>query len=204
MRDPKLAVVLIDVVNDLDFEGSEGLVAAALKAAPNIERLAQRARDAGVPVIYVNDNFGRWRSDFRATFDECTKPGKPGRSIALRLRPHEGDYFVLKPRHSGFLFTTLELLLADLGVIGLVLCGFAADLCVMFTAHDAHMRGFKLWVPSDCTASNSPAITRNTLRHLRTALHARTPKQSSIDLRELNRQLGTGRLRLSSGRLRAS
>jgi nicotinamidase-related amidase len=142
-----------------------------------------------VPIIYVNDNFGRWRSDFHATVERCTAPGSPGRSVSMQLKPHEGDYFVLKPRHSGFLFTTLELLLADLKVKGLLLTGFAADLCVLFTAHDAHMRGFKLWVPSDCTAANTPALTRHALTHLRVALRARTPRSRSIDFERIRGQL---------------
>src|SRR3954451_15292655 len=100
MRNSRLALLLIDVINHLDFPGSEPLVAAATRVAPNIERLARRAREARVPVIYVNDNFGQWRSDFRATVEECTAAGKPGRAVGLRLRPHDGDYFVLKPRHS--------------------------------------------------------------------------------------------------------
>jgi nicotinamidase-related amidase len=184
-----VALLLIDVINDLEFPGSGKLAAAAARVAPRVERLAARARSAGVPVIYVNDNFGSWRSDFRATFDECTAQGKAGRVVGLRLRPHEGDYFVLKPRHSGFLYTPLELLLADLGVRGLVITGFATNLCVLFTAHDAHMRSFELWVPSDCTASNSLAITRDTLRHLRIGLRARTPRAASIDFGRIDLQL---------------
>jgi nicotinamidase-related amidase len=192
MKHARTALLLIDVINDLEFPGSGPLLTAAERIAPRIERLAARARAGGVPVIYVNDNFGRWRSDLQATFDECTAEGKAGRSIGLRLRPHDGDYFVLKPKHSGFLFTPLELLLNDLGVRALVLTGFATDLCVLFTAHDAHMRGFELIVPSDCTAANSAPITRNALRHLRIALRARTPKAASIDFAREGRRLRAG------------
>jgi nicotinamidase-related amidase len=198
MKRSRAALLLIDVINDLEFPGSAPLVRAAERVAPRIERLATRARAARVPVIYVNDNFGRWRSDLRATVDECTAEGKAGRSVGLRLRPHAGDYFVLKPKHSGFLFTPLELLLADLGVRSLVLSGFATDLCVLFTAHDAHMRGFELWVPSDATAANSPAITRNALGHLRTALQAHTPKAASIDFARLERRAPRQRRRTAA------
>lgn len=202
MKHSRAALLLIDVINDLEVPGSAPLVRAAERVAPRIERLAARARDAGVPVIYVNDNFGRWRSDFRATVDGCTAEGKAGRSVAHRLRPHDGDYFVLKPKHSGFLFTPLELLLADLGVRGLVLTGFATDLCVLFTAHDAHMRGFELWVPSDATAANSPAITRNALQHLRTALQAHTPRAASIDFARIERRAPRPRRRTATRRAR--
>jgi nicotinamidase-related amidase len=177
-----LAVVLVDTINGFDFEGSGELVRAAERAAERIEALARRARAAGVPVIYVNDNFGRWRSDFRATIEACTAPGQPGREVSRRLRPEPDDYFVLKPMHSAFYATPFELLLDHLEIGTLILTGFAADLCVLFTAHDAHMRGLRLVVPSDCTAANSPSITDRALLHLREALSASIEPSTSIDL----------------------
>lgn len=177
-----LALVLVDTINGFDFEGSERLVVAAEQASRCIEALARRARAADVPVIYVNDNFGQWRSDFRATIEGCTAPDKPGRGVSLRLRPEKDDYFVLKPMHSAFYATPFELLLDELEVGTLILTGFAADLCVLFTAHDAHMRGYHLLVPSDCTASNSPAITERALTHLREALSADISPSPTIEL----------------------
>jgi nicotinamidase-related amidase len=176
-----VSVVLVDVINGFDFEGSAGLVRAATRAAPAIERLATRARAKGVPVIYVNDNFGRWRSDFTSTLKGCTQPDQPGRFVAARLRPHEEDYFVLKPQHSGFYSTTLDLLLGYLGTHTLVLAGFATNLCVAFTANDAHMRGYHLFVPPDCTASNTPALTRAAIAHVKTALGADVRRSPGID-----------------------
>ena len=177
-----MALVLVDTINGFDFEGSEGLVEAASNAARCIELLARRARKAGVPVVYANDNFGRWRSDFRATVEACTAPGQPGREVSMRLRPEKDDYFVLKPMHSAFYSTSFELLLNHLGVGTLILTGFATDLCVLFTAHDAHMRGYRIVVPPDCTASNSPEITERALDHLRDALSARIVHSLEIDL----------------------
>jgi nicotinamidase-related amidase len=176
-------VLLVDVINGFDFPGSRALVRSAERAAPRIERLLERARKAGVPVIYVNDNFGRWRSDFAATVEACTQPDQPGRSVSERLRPHDKDYFVLKPQYSGFYGTTLELLLEHIGARTLILAGFATNLCVSFTANDAYMRGYKLIVPQDCTASNTPALTRAALAHVRTALAGRTPRSVAISFR---------------------
>jgi nicotinamidase-related amidase len=163
-------LILVDVINGFDFEGSQGLVRSAERAAPQIERLAARARARGVPVIYVNDNFGRWRSDFKSTIDACVSPDQPGRRVSQRLRPHRDDYFVLKPQHSGFYCTTLELLLNHLGADTLVIAGFATNLCVLFTATDAYMRGYSVVVPADCTASNTPALTRAALSHVSVGL----------------------------------
>jgi nicotinamidase-related amidase len=121
----EVALVLIDVINDLEFEGGEELFRWALPAAQSIARLKNRAHEAGVPVIYVNDNFGRWRSDFKRIVTHCLRDDVRGRPIAKLLAPDEDDYFVLKPKHSGFFSTTLELLLEYLGARRLVLTGFA-------------------------------------------------------------------------------
>jgi nicotinamidase-related amidase len=175
------AVVLIDVINTFDFEGSEGLVSAASQAAPAIEELTKRARAQGVPVIYANDNFGQWRSDFSTLVETCLEVAGPGQEIAARLTPQESDYFVLKPKHSSFFATPLEIVLRQLGIDTLVFAGFATDLCVLFSAHDAHMRGFNLFVPEDCTAANTPEITRRTLIHLREALKCATGSSVTLD-----------------------
>jgi nicotinamidase-related amidase len=186
-RGAPLALLLIDVINGFDFEGSDGLVQAALRAAPNIVALRERAREAGVPVIYVNDNFGRWRSDFRKTVEACSKPDQPGHAVTQLLVPGEHDYFVLKPRHSGFYCTALELLLSNLGAKTLVLVGFATNICVLFTAHDAHMRGYEVMVPADCTASNNEELTRQALAQMQLVTEADTAESAQIDFRRLCR-----------------
>jgi nicotinamidase-related amidase len=182
-----VALLLIDVINGFDFEGSEGLVGAATRVAPNIRALAERARGTRIPVIYVNDNFGRWRSDFRMTINACTGRDMPGREVSRELEPSPEDYFVLKPRHSGFYSTVLELLLEQLGVQKLLLVGFAANICVLFTAHDARIRGYDVLVPSDCVASNDDALTRGALEHVALVLGADTRPSSELDLTELQR-----------------
>ena len=91
------------------------MLGAAKKMARNLLRLKERARRSGVPVIYVNDNFGKWKSDFRVTIEHCLGEKVRGREVARILQPEEDDYFVLKPKHSGFFSTTLETLLRYLG-----------------------------------------------------------------------------------------
>jgi len=184
----RTALLLIDVVNAFDFGGAEGLVRAARPAADAIAKLAARARKEDVPVVYVNDNFGQWRSDFASTVRACTKKTPAGRAIGRRLRPHRGDYFVLKPQHSGFYSTPLDLLLRHLDVHTLVLTGFAANMCVVFTANDAHMRGYRVVVPRDCTASNTPALTEAVLVHVEAALGGDTRPSPRLDFARLARQ----------------
>jgi nicotinamidase-related amidase len=180
-----VAVLLIDVINDFDFPEAEALIPVAEHVAPRIEVLAARARDEGVPVIYVNDNFGRWRSDFRNTVSRCCDAASPGNAIVRRLAPKENDFFVLKPMHSGFFNTPLELLLDELDSGMLILCGFATNSCVAFTAHDAHMRGFRSCVPRDTTAANTPALAEQALALLESTLRADTRESGAVSFDEL-------------------
>ena len=164
------ALLLIDVINDLDFDGSETLIAQAEPMATRLAALKSRAAKAGVPIIYINDNFGQWRSDFRRTVAHCTAHSSPGRRVSRRLRPTARDYFVLKPKHSGFFGTTLDTLLDALRVRRVIITGIAGNICVLFTANDAYMRDLTLLVPSDCVVSNTPADNDYALRQIQTVL----------------------------------
>jgi nicotinamidase-related amidase len=181
----RVALLVIDMINAFDFEGAEALLPRALSAAKAIAALAGRARGAGVPVVYVNDNFGRWRSDFRSILDHALADGCAGKPIAELLRPAQADYFVLKPKHSGFQFTTLDVLLEHLGAQTLILTGVAGNFCVLFTAHDAYMRDYRLVVPSDCVASQSEADDRYALEHMAKVTKADIRPSAEIELRRL-------------------
>ncbi len=175
-----VAILLIDVINALEFPEGEQLLRFAIPMAEQIARLKQRARRAGVPVIYVNDNFGKWRSNLNAQVEHCLQDDVLGRPIVERLRPGEDDYFVLKPKHSGFFSTTLDVLLEYLGSRTLVLTGMATNICVLFTANDAYMRDFHLVVPSDCVASNTEEENRYALEQMRKLLQADTRPAADV------------------------
>src|SRR6187399_3132130 len=166
------ALFLIDVINDLDFEDSDSLVAQAEPMAVKLAALKRRAAAAGIPCIYVNDNFGKWRSDFRQTVAHCTARSSPGRRVSRRLRPTARDYFVLKPKHSGFYDTTLDTLLESLAIRRVILTGIAGNICVLFTANDAYMRNLKIYAPADCIVSNTAAENDHALRQIATVLKA--------------------------------
>ncbi len=176
------ALLLIDVINDLEFPEGGQLLHFAVPMADRIARLRERAAQAGIPIVYVNDNFGRWRSDFNAQVEHCLEDGVRGRPIAERLRPGEGDYFVLKPKHSGFYSTTLDILLEYLGARTLILTGMAANICVLFTANDAYMRDFGLYVPGDCVAANTEDENRYALEQMKQVLRADTRASPELDL----------------------
>ncbi len=135
-----IALLLIDVINDCNFPESEQFLEHAIAAAKNIAVLKKAAHRCQIPVIYANDNFGVWRSDFASVVEHCLAEGSAGRKLTEILKPSKRDYFVLKPKHSGFFSTTLNVLLTYLGVTTLIICGFAGNICVLFTANDAYAR----------------------------------------------------------------
>jgi len=184
-----VALVLIDVINDLEFDEAEKLLGYALPMARRLAELKQRAKAASIPVIYVNDNFGRWRSDFNAQVEHCLQSKVRGKLIAELLRPQKDDYFILKPKHSGFFSTTLDTLLEYLGVKTVILTGIAANICVLFTANDAYMRDLHLVVPSDCVASNSREENEYALGQIQKVLKADTRPSSELSFEALRRHL---------------
>ncbi|HEX5708499.1 MAG TPA: isochorismatase family cysteine hydrolase [Pyrinomonadaceae bacterium] len=181
----EVALLLIDVINDLEFDSGRELLEHALPMAERLAALKRRCKEAGVPVIYVNDNFGKWQSDFNKILSHCIDDDTLGRPLAEKLRPEEDDYFVLKPKHSGFFSTTLDILLDYLQVKTLILTGLTGDICVLFTANDAYMRDFHLVIPEDCVASNDPRENEHALRKMQTLLKADTTRSDRLDLEQL-------------------
>jgi nicotinamidase-related amidase len=181
----RVALVVIDMINDLEFEGGERMLDDAIRVADRIAALKERARTAGIPVIYANDNFGRWRSDFRDVVEHCLLDGVRGQPLVERLRPDPEDYFVLKPKHSAFYSTALETLLEYLGCERLILTGISGDICVLFTASEAFLRDLLLSVPEDCMASVSKEENERALDYMRRVLNADTTPSAEIDLPSL-------------------
>ena len=178
------ALLILDMISDFDFEGGAKLSRAALPVAKRIARLKDRAARAGIPAIYVNDNVGRWRSDFAAVFRHCARPGSRGAQIARQIAPGPNDYCILKPKHSGFFATALATLLEYLGSRRLILTGSTSDQCVLFTANDAYVRDFELQIPRDCLAGESAAANRLAFRYFRSVLGADLRSSTGLRLRK--------------------
>jgi nicotinamidase-related amidase len=176
------ALLLIDVINDFEFEGGEKLLPQALPVGRNIAWLKQEAKKLKIPTIYVNDNFGRWQSDFRKIVSHCRRDDIRGKPFVELILPDEEDYFVLKPKHSGFYSTTLDLLLSHLQARNLILSGIAGNNCVLFTANDAYMRDFKLFIPSDCVVSIDKEDNGYALRQMEEVLKADITPARELDL----------------------
>lgn len=179
-RPEPAALLIIDMINLFDFPGGAELARLARPMARRLRTLRQRFREAGSPVVYVNDNFMHWQADFKEIIAICSHPQAPGSDIIDQLRPEPDDYFILKPKHSAFLATPLPLLLAKLGVRRLVLTGTAADSCILATAMDAHAREFVIEIPRDGVASRSPRLRDQALSTLRDASCAAITRCGSV------------------------
>ena len=182
----KTVLLLIDVINDFDFEEGEQLLRLAMPVGRNIAKLKERTRAAGIPSVYVNDNFGRWQSDFKKIVAHCRREDGRGKPFVEMLLPEDDDYFVLKPKHSGFYSTTLSLLLTHLTAENLILTGIAGNNCVLFTANDAYMRDFKLFIPADCVVSNTEEDNEHALKQMETVLKADTTIAADLDLQKIS------------------
>ncbi len=180
------ALLLIDVINDFEFEGGERLLKLAMPVGKRIAELKATAKQIGIPVIYVNDNFGKWQSDLNKIVSHCLKDSVRGRPFVRMLLPDHDDYFVLKPKHSGFYCTSLDLLLAHIGAQHLIVAGIAGNNCVLFTANDAYMRDFKLFVPADCVVSETEHENEYALRQMEKVLKADISAAGELDLKELS------------------
>jgi len=166
-----IALLIVDMMNDFDFEAGARLRAKACAIASPILRLRDEVEAAGGYVIYVNDNFGEWHSERRRIVERALDAG---RDPVVRLVPRDEDYFIIKPQFSGFYATNLPVLLPKLGVSRLILAGLATDICILFTAADAHMRDYALWVPEDAVAALSDERHRAALENMSEAMGAET------------------------------
>ncbi|WP_308461532.1 cysteine hydrolase family protein [Sphingomonas citricola] len=178
----KAALLIIDMLNRFDFDDARPLVEAAHRATGALARRRDEARAADVPVIYVNDNYGQWQSTPEQLIDQLIGDNPTGGEIARRLAPGGSDYLVIKPEFSGFYATNLPAILPRLGVSRLILTGVAADICVLFTAADAHMLEYVLWIPADAIAGVSPDRTAWAIDIMRDTLSAEVAPTSELAL----------------------
>lgn len=167
-RKPHSALIIIDMINALDFPEGPRLLRQAIPAARRIALLKRRLKAAGIPAIYVNDNFTHWREDFGELVAICSQDDALGAPLARTLPPEQDDYSILKPQQSIFYNTPLEVLLRQLGAGTVVLTGIAGDACVLASAFDARMRNLDVVVPQDCTASVTAQRNRNAMAVLKT------------------------------------
>lgn len=158
----RTALIVIDMINTYAHEDAEVLVRSVREVLPGMGGLLGRARAGGSPVIYVNDNFGQWRSHH----GEILRAALSGRHADLvePIAPDDDSLFVVKARHSAFFETPLAYLLGQLGTERVVLCGQVTEQCVLYSALDAHIRHFDVVVASDAIAHIDADLAEAALR----------------------------------------
>lgn len=172
------ALLIIDLISDFEFPDGTTLLRRAEPLVDPLLRLKTRAHTAGVPVIYVNDNRGRWRSDRSHFVAHCMAPNSKGRELATALSPEPRDYFVFKPKHSAFFGTPLDALLKHLGTRRLILTGVTLEQCILMTAIEAYLRDLDILVAHDCVSGLRQLDAA--MRYLEQMLHARSTPSSKV------------------------
>ena len=174
-----VALLIVDLMNPFDFRGGDTLLRNARATIEPMLSLRAAMDEAGAPTVYVNDNFGEWHSEKSRLVDRAREKAP---ELIASAEPRECDYFVIKPQLSGFYATNLSLLLPKLGVSRLVISGLATDICVLFTAADAHMRDYAIWVPRDAVAAESTARGDQALELMAKHLGAEVSATSDLNL----------------------
>jgi nicotinamidase-related amidase len=146
----RTALIVIDMINGYDFPDAEKVVPSAERAIPRIERLIEQAPGMDMPVIYVNDNFGHWRSNRDELVEEALNGNRP--DLVEPIKPDDESLFVVKARHSIFYQTPLEYLLNQEDVGRVILTGQVTEQCILYSALDAYIRHFDVRVPPDAVA----------------------------------------------------
>ncbi|MEU3610682.1 isochorismatase family cysteine hydrolase [Streptomyces sp. NPDC035033] len=172
------ALVVIDMLNTYAHEDADRLVPSVTAALPAIVGLLRRAREAGAPVVYANDNFGQWRSHHGEILDLALAGRHP--DLVEPVRPDEDALFVVKARHSVFYETPLAYLLRSLDVTDLVLTGQVTEQCVLYSALDAHIRHLRVTVPRDAVAHIHEDLARAALRMIERNMDGRIVEAADV------------------------
>jgi nicotinamidase-related amidase len=175
-----IALLAIDLLTTFQFPDGDAILRGALAMQDALVKLKVRCRKLGIPVLYVNDNFGDWRSEKEVLMGRCLEA--KGAAFVRPLLPDSEDYFVLKPMHSAFYMSPLEVLLEHLQVETLILTGLISPSCITVTAHDANMRGFEIYIPPDCSCARSGEEHDQALGQLKAMAGANLTRSSSLKL----------------------
>jgi nicotinamidase-related amidase len=183
----RVVLLLVDIINDLNFPNNSTLLKKAVTLGKKVAALKKRCRKLRIPAIYVNDNCGKWRSDFPAVLAHCRRPEVPGQPLVERVIPDASDYVVLKPKHSAFYATPLDTLLTYLRTSTVILAGLTTNACILITAAELYIRDMKIYVPSDCVAALRKQDHSMALEIIRRSFAVDTTPSTQLDLRQVLR-----------------
>ncbi|WP_312099095.1 isochorismatase family cysteine hydrolase [Niallia sp.] len=171
MESSNTALLIIDMINDFNFEHGTILAEKALIIAQQIQLLKKQCEKENIPIIYINDHYNLWQAELIKVIDYCRN--KKSEPVIDKIKPDDSDYFLIKPRHSAFYGTALQTLLSQLHVKQLILTGIAGNICVLFTANDAYMREYPLLIPDNCIASVDDEDNQYAIRMMENVMSAK-------------------------------
>ncbi|CAI9395259.1 MULTISPECIES: isochorismatase family cysteine hydrolase [Bacillaceae] len=171
MESSETALLIIDMINDFNFEHGNILAEKALKIADQIQLLKKQCEKENIPIIYINDHYNLWQAELNKVIEYCKN--EKSESVIGKIKPTDKDYFLIKPRHSAFYGTALHTLLTQLQVKKLILSGIAGNICVLFTANDAYMREYPLLIPDNCIASVDDEDNHYAIRMMKNVMRAK-------------------------------
>ena len=176
----KSALVVIDMLNAYDFDDAEKLAESVREVLPTITKLIERAGEAGIPVVYVNDNYGDWNSSAEELYETARRGRFP--ELVEQIAPRDDVKFVIKGRHSIFYGTPFEYLLKELEVDRLILTGQVTEQCVLYSALDAYIRDLDVAVPRDAVAHIHDDLAEASLRMMETNMSAEVAPADDIEV----------------------
>jgi nicotinamidase/pyrazinamidase len=165
------ALLIIDMLNDFVLPGSPLEVPANRTILPVLRRRLEQARATGVPVIYVSDAHAPDDREFsRMGWPPHAVAGTRGAEVVEELKPLPGEHLVHKTTYSGFYQTELNRILEDLQVQELLITGCVTNICILYTAADAVMRGYRVSVPRDGVADLDPEAGQYAMEQMKQVL----------------------------------
>lgn len=176
--EPRTALIVIDMLNRYEHRDAETLVPSVREVLPAIRELIARARRGGIPVIYVNDNYGDW----------SVGPGElcqralhgPQSALVEPILPPDDAAFVMKARHSAFYETALDYVLRSKRIERLVLVGQVTEQCVLYSALDAYVRHYRVTVPRDAVAHIHPPLAAAALQMMELNMRAQMARAEEL------------------------
>lgn len=166
------ALLVIDMQKDFCYPEGALYIGDHVKGIVNATREVLETARGKIPIIFTQDWHRKDDSEFKIWKPHCIQ-NTWGAEVIDELNPSDEDYFIKKRRYSAFFGTDLDLLLRELNVDELVVCGVVTNICVLHTVADAVMRGYKVTVLNDCTTALNEYDYEYGIRHMKEVLRAK-------------------------------
>jgi nicotinamidase-related amidase len=164
------ALIVVDMLNHYEHEDADLLMSDVERILSPLERLIHEARTRSIESVYVNDNHGDWGAGRQELVERALAGAAP--HLVEPIVPPAELPFVVKRRHSIFYQTLLEYLLREHGVTRIILAGQVTEQCILYSALDAYLRHFEVFIARDCVAHIQEDLADAAFRMMECNMHA--------------------------------